>query len=409
MLAQTFYFSRILGNKIYDGNDNVIGKLKDIVLDTGYKRPKVIAVKVKSGKSVRFLGFDEWRINKKNGQYKLKCLSIKDVALPEENILFLVKNILDKQIVDVNGRKLVRVNDVRMAVVEQGAFLIAVDVGLDGLLRRIGIAKPLNYLIKHFGLHLPSKFITWEDVETINFLNKDIKLSKEISKLHTLHPSDIADIVEDMDRTTQIAFFGSLNEELAADVLEEMEPDAQVDIIENLSIEKAADVLEKMPADEAADLLDDLKDEKAEALLREMEKEASEEVRELMIYEDKQIGSLMSTDYVAFNENNTVDEVIRELRKLKPETNSIYSLFITDSKERLKATVSLRDLIVSDPKLHLKQIMNRHFPFVYDNDKTKSLAELVSKYNLLAVPVVNKEMILMGTVVVDDVIDELMD
>jgi len=206
-----------------------------------------------------------------------------------------------------------------------------------------------------------------------------------------------------------MAFFHSLDEEMAADVLEEMEPDAQVDIIENLTIEKAADVLEKMPADEVADLLDELEDEKAEELLREMEHEASREVRELMEYEEREVGSLMSTDYVAFNENNTVDEVIRELRRLKPETNTIYSLFITDNKERLKATVSLRDLIISDPELQMRQIMNRQFPYVFDEDKTKSLAEMVQKYNLLAVPVVNKQMQMLGTVIVDDVIDELMD
>jgi len=409
MSAQTFYFSRIHGNKIYDGNDKFIGKLIDLVLDTNYERPKVIAVKIKNGGKIRYLDFSEWRITKVNGQYRLKCLEIKDLSLPDENILYLVKNILDKQIVDVDGRKLVRVNDIRMAVVEQGAFLVAVDVGMEGLFRRIGIAKPLKYILKPFGLILPSKFITWDDVETINFSRMDIKLSKKLSKLHTLHPSDIADIVEDMDRTTQLAFFHSMDEEMAADVLEEMEPDAQVDIIENLSIAKAADVLEKMPADEAADLLDELEDERVEEILREMQKEASEEVRELMEYEDNFVGSLMSTDYVAFNENNTVEEVINELRKLKPETNTIYSLFVLDAKERLKATVSLRDLIISEPNLLLKQIMNRQFTFVYDYDKTKSLAELVSRYNLLAVPVVNKQMQMMGTVIVDDVIDELMD
>lgn len=409
MAAQTFYLSRIIGNKIYSDAKHCIGKLVDLVVDTSYERPKIIAVKVKSGKRISFLDFSHWQISKTGGQYRLKCNEIKEIEIPEKNTLFLVKHILDKQIVDMFGRKVVRVNDLRLAAVSTGAFVIAVDVGIEGLLRRIGIAKPIKFLLKPLKLTIPSKFIIWEDVETINFSRLDIKLSKEGTKLETLHPSDLADIIEDLDRTTQLAIFNSLNEEHAADVLEEMEPDAQIELIENLSVEKAADVLEKMPADEAADLLDELEDEKAEELLQEMEHEASQEVRELMEYPDSDVGSLMSTDFFYFSEIHTVNDVLHQLRRTKPETNTIYSLFILDNKERLVATVSLRDLIVSEPDVPMTSIMNKKFTYVFDDDKTKWLAEIISKYNLLAIPVVNHEMQMLGTVVVDDVIDQLMD
>ena len=409
MAAQTFYLSRIIGKKIFTDSKSCIGKLVDLVVDTSYERPRVIAAKVKSEKREIFLDFSHWQIRKTKGQYIIICNEMKAIDFPEKNMLFLAKHILDKQIVDMFGRKVVRVNDVRIAAVAGGAFVIAVDVGLEGLLRRIGIAKPIKAVLKKLRIALPSKFIIWEDVETINVSRLDIKLSKEGTKLETLHPSDLADIIEDLDRTTQLAIFNSLNEDHAADVLEEMEPDAQIELIENLPIGKAADVLEKMPADEAADLLDELEDDMVEEILNEMETEASQEVRELMEYPDSLAGSLMSTDFFYFTENDTVDNVISQLRKTKPETNTIYSLFVLDQKEKLVATVSLRDLIVSEPYIPLKTIMNKNITYVFDDDRTKYLADIISKYNLLAIPVVNHDMQMLGTVIVDDVIDHLME
>lgn len=405
--TQTFYLSRIIGNKVYSPDNKLIGVLKDLIADRTYEKPKITAVIIKSGKQIKYLEFNNWQFTKTKGQYLIKCNEIVEITEPNESSIKLVKHILDKQLVDTNGRKVVRVNDIRIAVVSAGAFLMAVDVGLEGLLRRIGIAKPLKALLRIFKIILPAKFVLWDEVETINFSRLDIHLSKTLSKLNTLHPSDLADIIEDLDRQTQIALFSSMDMERAADILEEMEPDEQADIIENLPVDMAADLLEKMPADEAADLLDELKDDKVEELLNEMDREASEEVRELMEYEDNEVGSLMSTDFLSFSKNQSISDVLSQLRRDKPE--SLYSLFVFDKKDRLIGTVSLRDLIISEPEIMLKDVMNTKFNYVHDNDKTKSLAEMISKYNLLAVPVVNQEMQMLGTVIVDDVLDELMD
>ena len=406
--AQTFYLSRILGNKIYANQPKPIGRLKDLVVDSSYERPKVVAAKVKMGGEFKYLDFSHWQITKTNGQYKLRCNKVDEIKFPEEHPLLLVKHVLDKQIVDTNGRKVVRVNDLRIAVVESGAFLVAVDVGMEGLLRRIGIAKPIEKFLSFFGITIPSKLVLWDEVETIHFPKMDIQLTKPYTKLKTLHPSDVADIIEDLDRSSKMAIFSSMDEERAADVLEEMEPDAQIEVIESMSVDKAADLLEKMPPDEAADLLDELQEEKAEELLGEMEHEASQEVRELMEYSDNLVGSIMTTDFIHFHPQQSVSDVIKELRRLKPETNTIYSIFILDRRERLLATVSLRDLIISQPEVHLRHIMHKSNNFVYDDDKAKRLPAIISKYNMLAVPVVDHEMKMLGTVVIDDVIDRLM-
>lgn len=171
---------------------------------------------------------------------------------------------------------------------------------------------------------------------------------------------------------------------------------------------KAADLLEKMPSDEAADILDVLHPDKAEKILREMNRETSEEVRELMEYPEDTVGSVMSTDFLSFSVDYTVGDVFTRLRRLKPEPDTINDLYVVDRSERLLATVSLRDLVISEPNVRLSEIMNREFISVYDDDDIETLNEIVYKYNLLAVPVINRDDFLLGIVVVGDVVDNLL-
>lgn len=405
-IVSNFYLSRIIGRKIYYTKDgSVIGRIADLIVDRSYKRPKVVAVKLRSG---IILDSSAIEIAKEKGQYVFYCGEIHDINLERDNLLYLAKNIQDRQIVDMDGRKVVRVNDVRLAVVKDGTYMIAVDVGLEGLLRRLGFAKPLRVLLKRFGKNIPSRLILWDDVEAVDAGNSGIKLTKESAKIATMHPSDLADIIEDLDNNSQASLFASLDEEKAADVLEEMEPESQKHIIDSLSIEKAADVLEKMPSDEAADLLDVLSDDVAEEILGEMDKEASQEVRGLMKYPDDTVGSLMSADFVSFKSTMSVGEVLNYLRGVKPERDEIFYLYVLNERGRLIATVSLRDLVVSDTGVMIKDIMSTSFIYVYDDDPLDSIAEIVSKYNLLAVPVLDKEHVMQGIVVINDVVYSLL-
>lgn len=407
MSSSTFYLSRILDNKIFSDTHKVIGKVKDVVVDMGGINPKVIGIKVKIGNQTKIADFSYFAILKEEGQYIVKCREIKDIGTPP-NTVSLSKRILDKQIVDMDGRKVVRVNDVRLAILSSGTFVVAVDVGLEGLLRRLGVAKIVNNILSPFGKTVPDNLILWDEVATIDYSHAGIKLAKEYSKLSTLHPSDLADIIEDLDAKTQAAIFASLDEEKAADVLEELETDAQINVLESLSVEKAADVLEKMPADEVADILYEMEDEKAEELLSEMEEESSEEVRELLEYPENTVGSLMVTEYISFNKRLTVNETLSELRRLKPESDTIYSLYVLDDSEKLLATVSLRDIVVSEPETQLHQIMNSQIIFAHDYDEIDLLPEIISKYSLLALPVVDKDMKMRGMVVIDDVVYNLL-
>jgi magnesium transporter len=410
----TFYLSGIVGKEAFGADGDAIGVIKDLLVNavpSGQNDPNqqlVTGVRLRIRKVTRFYSFSTFRVVKAREMISVTCTALNELSSEEvENGLLLVENILDKQIVDMNGRKLVRVNDVRLATLPAGTFAIAVDIGIEGLLRRIGIAHPMKRFLSLFKINIPAKFILWDDVQAIDHSNLNIRLSKSYSKLHTLHPSDIADILEDLGKKSSMSVFAALDEEKAADVLEELETHAQVHIVENLPVNKAADVLEKMPADEVADILDELEDEKAELLLKEMDTESSQEVRELLEYDDDLVGSIMTTDYLAFSRDMSVAEVLVELRAKKPESAELYNMFVTESNEELIGTFNLRDLVVSEPYVSVSAIMKSKPFSLLDNQKVGAIAELISKYNLLAVPVVDAGNQLQGMVVVDDVVEDL--
>jgi len=401
-MKNNFYLSRILGNKVFSPDMKVIGKLSDLGINNELKSPHVTTAKVKTSGGIKDYSFKNFSIAKQKGQYVLVCNKVEDYTSP--NTMFLRKHILDQQIIDVNGRKVVRVNDISLSSLEKGAFVVAVDIGMDGLLRRIGIAKPL----KMIGLKFSPKLMLWNDVEAIITSNENIVLSKTYDSLSILHPSDLADIIEDFDAKTGLTIFSSLNNAMAADVLEQMEADAQVNFIESLSADKAADVLEEMPADEAADILDGMNEEKVEELLNSMEKEASDDIRELLEYDSDAVGSLMSTDFVSFKNNETINEAIESLRRLKPEEDEMFNLYVVNKSDKLIGTLSLRDLIISDPTSKIGDIMNKDFKSMFDTDDINDLIKNVSKYNLVAIPVTDHEMNLLGNVIINDIIYELL-
>lgn len=410
----TFYLSGIIGKEAFGADGDAVGFIKDLLVNSapsGVNDPNqqlVTGICLKIHKQPHFYSFKSFRVVKARELLNVSCTDLVELSQEEvDNGLLLVENILDKQIVDLNGRKLVRVNDVRLATLPAGTYAVAVDIGIEGLLRRIGISIPIKRFLSLFHINIPAKFILWDDVQAIDHTNSNIRLSKSYGKLHMLHPSDLADILEDMGKKSSMSVFSSLDEEKAADVLEELESHAQVHIVENLPVNKAADVLEKMPADEVADILDELEDEKAESLLKEMDTESSQEVRELLEYPDNSVGSLMTTDVLSFKPGKTIEEVIEELRVKKPEQAELYTLFVTEDPEVLIGTFDLRDLVISQPNTLVSQIMKSDPKFLYDNQKVDDIAELISKYNLLAVPVVDYNNQLQGMVVVDDVIEDL--
>jgi CBS domain-containing protein/sporulation protein YlmC with PRC-barrel domain len=401
MTLVSVYLSRILGKKIYLSDDTVYGKLKDLAVDMESKNPKVVAAQVKTPDGLKNISWDNITMIKEKGQYTLKCSEVSEIDI--STLLHLRKYVLDQQIIDVNGKKVVRVNDIRLVSLQSGLFVAAVDIGLEGLLRRLDLAKPL----KKLGFNIPGKLMLWNDVEPV-VTSKNIALSKTYNKLSTLHPSDLADIIEDFDSQTGRIIFSILDKSKAADVLEELEDKAQVDIITSLSTDKAADILEEMPADEVADILDSLEEKQAEELLNNMEKEASDEVRELMEYDEELVGSFMSSDFIAFPRKNTVFETLNMLKDMGPEEEEVQCLYVVNDLNKLVGIISPRDLMLASPEQRLEQIMSKKFIFMYDTDKMVDLVREISKYNLIVMPVVDENMVPVGNVIITDILGEIL-
>ena len=401
-----FFLNDFLYKKVYDEYDDLLGKLWDVYVTTEDGYPRVIGYKIKKNGEMFNCEFRSVEFCEGDKVFFVKVRDSKEI-IPRSFSYLLSKHLLDKQIVDINGKKLVRVNDLTMGEIAGELRVLAVDIGTQALGRRSGVKGLVR---RFFGLmhkEVEDSLIMWESVESLEMVNDNLKLSIPYQKLSTLHPADLADILEEMDVNYRNKVFESLDEDLAADTLEEIEPEIQRDLIESISETKAAGVLESMPNDEIADILDEVDEKTAEKLLMGMEKEDAEEVRVLMKYGDETVGSIMNKDFISFNINITSQETIELLRELKPDDEVAYYIYIVDEEEKLQGVVSLRDLVVSAPDRKLRDIMDKNVINVKDDESMEESMELAVKYGLLSLPVVNEEDKLCGIVIMTDIIDEV--
>lgn len=408
--STNFFFSKILYKNIHNIDDSVIGTLNDLVVDFSASKPKVRAIVVKNGKREFFVTSDSLQVRQdEHAHYHVRLASpnLEFTPVPDNDI-FLARDFLDKQIIDVEGKKVERVNDVRIASIRGKWSLLAVDIGFRGLMRRLGVEYPAIWLSTILKKDFHNNLVVWDDVQPLTHGKDNLRLNSSLHKLNTLHAADLADILEDLDKQTQVSLFQSLEPEMAADVLEEVETDVQVSLIENISIENASDVLELMPPDEAADILDDLDERTANALLEDMESDSSEEIRELMEYEDKTVGSLMMNEFLSFHIDDTAGSIIRSIKRLKPSEDISHYLYIVDDANRLIGVVSLLDLIRANPKTIVEKLLDddQETVMLMDIDPVERAMERMLKYNLMVLPVVDENMTLVGITSLNDLVYE---
>jgi Mg2+ transporter MgtE len=282
---------------------------------------------------------------------------------------------------------------------------VAVDVGAAGLLRRLGMEGPVRTLARNLRLSVPERYIDWEDVDTLESTIASVRLRIPHAKLAELHPADLASIIEDLAPRDRLGVLASLDDEALADVVEEMEPETQVDVLEDLTPERAADILEEMSPDDAADLVADLDQDTRDEILALMERDEAEEVQELLGYAEDSAGGIMTTEFISLDDRLTAGGAIDRLRELEPDAETIYYVYITDEEGRLVGVLSLRDLIVAPPDTPIRDVMIREPVAVLVTADQAEVAEVVAHYNLLAVPVVDDQGVLMGIVTVDDALD----
>lgn len=406
--AGEIFVSEVYKKPVLDRTGEEIGKLKDIIVGAGEPFPAITTLVVAAGNETYLFPWDT--VNLFNRRVITVNARIDDLrpALVSPTDILICRDLLDKQIVDINGAKLVRVNDLELGDVKGRLCLVAADIGLRGLLRRLGLEKRGEKFFSLFKYKLLHKLISWHYVQTIEPKVTRLTLTVPGQKVSSMHPADLADIISEVSQKERTAIFGSLDVDTAAEALHELEPRVQVDIIDDMSKERASDILERMPPDEAADVLGDLPEAKAQELINLMEKEEAEDVQELMEHEEDTAGGLMTTEYLAFPPDMTVEEAIKELRLEAPDVETIYYLYLVDPEERIIGVLSLKNLILAMPQTLLGDIMITPAKTLPLDAEKKDVAEFISKYNLLAAPVVDENMIMRGIVTVDDVLDFLL-
>lgn len=405
LFINEMYVSELLKKPVIDRAGEKIGHITDIIIEIGGLYPKVTGFEV--GRFTKRYIINHQTvdvINKRILSLKFLCDDIYRRNL-RENEIYLQKDLLDKQIVDTHGCKVVRINDLKLANFEGDIRLVAVDIGLKGLLRRLGIEIPVIKLAGFFGNQINENIIGWDNVEPLETELSRVKLIVPHEKISKLHPADIADIMSQLNVKEQVAIIKSLDHETAAEALGEVEPEMQAAIMETLEGEHASDILEEMAVDEAADLLGELSEEKVRELLGLMDEAEAEEVQELLEYDEETAGGLMTTEFIALPAFLTVDQTIIQLRELAPEAETVYYLYVVNQYEQLVGVVSLRDLIISPPETPLESIMITKVISVDHELSQRQVADIIAKYNLLAVPVVDDDKKIIGIVTVDDVID----
>lgn len=399
------YLSEIQNRKILGPGGDEVAKLADVaVVPTGQFPPVQWAVLATRAGEHAIRWSD---LVSETGHYRVLVPldQVLEAGLPDD-ALRLGRDLMDKQIVDTHGAKVVRVNDLQLEEAGGQLRLVGADVGLRGLLRRVGAERLAEGIAGVVGRKLPRGIIPWHLVQPIDTGNAaNVRLTVPHAKLALLHPADIADIVEDMSADERRAVFEQLDVETAAETLAEIEPEMQVEIVGDLDEERAADILEEMAPDEAADLLQDLPEEQREELVELMEKEEGEDVEELLSHPENSAGGIMTTDFVALPRELTAAAGINRLRELKPDPELAYYLYVIDAEGRLDGVVSLRDLVVASPDELLAQIMDPHILKVEVDTPKEDVASLIAKYDLLAVPVVDAGQKLLGIVTVDDVVE----
>jgi magnesium transporter len=410
MADEILYFTELLSLKVVDLRGKKIGNLRDAALVPLIDPLRIDRFLVGAGPGWLSIRHDQVKTIEPGG------IQLKDEVLTpyhsDEYMLRMKRDLLDQQIIDAQGRKVVRVNDITFLKLRQdgGDMLrvLEVDIGIRSILRRVlcGLLPP--QVIRKLQTRIPPSSIRWE---FCNFLEPDpqrrVRLNITNRLLEKMHPADLADIVEELSPEDRQALISAIDREVAADTLSEVAPEIQVSIFEALEPEKAAEILEEMAPHEVADVLGELPEARSEELLDEMEQADKEEVEELLEFREDTAGGLMNTEFLALPEAATVADAMAALRENEEDLDNIYSLFLVDRDEQLAAAVPLTRLFLASGDSPLRSLAAEPLVFVDVKERQKRVAEVFDKYNLLALPVVDDQNRLVGVISVDDVVSVL--
>jgi flagellar motility protein MotE (MotC chaperone)/sporulation protein YlmC with PRC-barrel domain len=410
MADDILFLTELLGLKVFDLKGRRLGLVKDAAIVPLIHPSRVDRFLVGGGWAWLTVRHDQVRSVSLDGIY------LKDELLTpyhsDEYMLRLVRDLLDQQIIDGQGRKVVRVTDVTFKLQHEadGDLLTIsdVDIGLRSIFRRLmqGVLPPR--WVRRVQVVIPPHSIRWEHCSILEAdPQRRLRLNVSNKILERMHPADLADIVEELSPEDREAIFETIDSEVAAEALSEVEPEIQAAILESLETEKAADIVEEMAPHEAADVLAELEEQTSEDILEEMEQEPKTEVQELLEYRENSAGGWMNTEFVALPEDATVAQAIQALREHEEKLETLNTLFLVDPEEHLKASIPLARLFTASGSTPLVDLAAEPLLHVDVDEKRDRITELFDKYNLLALPVVDETGKLAGAITADEVISLL--
>lgn len=412
---KTFIFlSEILNRKVVDSDDRVMGKAVDLRIKLGELFPPVVSIRVRTKAERKLVSFpwqavenfegDKIRLKKGSEDQKMS-LTV------EAGEILLRDEILDDQVLDTHGARVERVNDLHLLLTEGRLRLVHVDFGIRGIVRRLGWTRFVDALTNWlFAYQIPDKLLSWKYIQPLSPdpQKKALKLDITQRKLSEIHPSDLADILEELDRRERAYVFGTLDVETQADALEEVDDKTRVSIIEELPEERAADIIEEMEPDEAVDLLQDLPDEKKRDLIEDMEEDARKEVEELLKFEEETAGGIMTTDYIRCLETDSIAQVRQTFSKSDDPLDNISYIYVVDQGEKLEGVITLRHLLLNSPETKVSDLMQREVVKLKVDDSLEEVAEAFKHYKLLTIPVVDEQDRLEGIITLRDGVEAIL-
>ena len=400
------YLSQTMGRPIFDARGDQVAVIKDVIVRYGEEDyPPVIGLVARFRRRNFFIPQrDLSEIGEHGAKMRSSVLDLEPFTRREGEVM-LAKDVLDNQLIDVDGKRVVRVNDVQIIEVGGVWRVSGADVSLKGFVRRL---MPKGF----YGSAKVVEVIDWADVGYLatDSATATVKLKSSKDKLSRLHPVEIAQLAERLSPIHRTEIVESLDDEFAAETLEEMSTENQARILEDLDEERAADILEEMSPDDAVDVLGEMSDEKAQELFDLMEGEEKSDVAELLPYEHDTAGGLMTTEFVVFPKNLTVGEAIARLREMAETPNMIYYLYVVEAENswKIRGLITLRSLITADPAQTLAETMREQFQFAHPSDSAEQVAQTITEYNLLALPVIDDLGEIAGIVTVDDAMEILL-
>ena len=407
------YLSQLLGNPVLDADGEKVGTVSDLGIATGEVFPRIT--------SLAFMGpgrtpiMVSWRkfvdtYDEREVHLKVVSTDLRFSFLQPDEVL-LARDILNKQIVDTHGMRVVRVNDLKLSDTSSTQLrLLGAEVGARGLLRSLhpALERVALKLARSFGHPMPEKIIAWSYMDLVERDLSNVKLSVSHKTLDDMHPADIADIIERLDPRLRGQVFAQLDDEQRAGAMAEFDDDAMAaELMDNMNERDASRILSEMDPDDAAELVSELDYDKAEKLLRLMGVQEQRAIRQLLGYRENTAGRIMTSEVATIDEGATVGDAVELLRGLDEDFESVRYVYLVDEAGKLSGVVTLNSLIVADGETRLSELATEDLVTASPEDDQEDVAEDIAKYNLLAMPVVNDEGRLLGIVTVDDALDVL--